>query len=237
MPGEHHEFQVARLNHISKGYTTTSWASNLSFPKDQVQLDQYKERLPNFHDTLSFCWYLQGSSNVINSVALFSDWDKTALNLSLPQGKCHNQQLRTMLQWKPAFRPQSINSSSLNSQGRGSPPHPAATPLLLGAAVPAARTPGWLTRHHLIHQACHPKHRAYQEPSSTHTLGCKLCWFKSQFEAFAAGAASAKAIPSATAHKSSPFSSFKHPLAGPTVRCLGTTTASFQERETKKLKL
>lgn len=165
MPGEHYEFQVAHLNHISKGYITTSWASNLGFPKDQVQLHQYKAGLPNSHDTLSFCRYLQTSRNVIDSVAPLSDWDKTALNLSLPQGKCHNHHLRNMLQWKPASRPQSINSSSLNLQGRGSSPHSAATPLLLGAAVPAPRTPGWLTRHHLIHQACHPKHRAYQEPS------------------------------------------------------------------------
>lgn len=36
--------------------------------------------------------------------------------LSLPQGKCHNQCLKSMLQWESASRPWFMNSSSLNSQ-------------------------------------------------------------------------------------------------------------------------
>lgn len=42
MSGEHHEFKVAHVNHISKGSTPTSGFQAQEFPKGQVQLDQHR---------------------------------------------------------------------------------------------------------------------------------------------------------------------------------------------------
>lgn len=120
-----------------------------------------------------------------------------------------------------------MNSSCLNSQSRGSPPHPAAHPTLLGAAVPAARTPGWLLRHHLIHQLATQVTELTEIEFNAYTKVQTVLvqeLMHSHFDFFAAGAASAIATPSATAHKSSLSSSLKHPLAGLIVRYLGTTT-------------
>lgn len=156
MSGEHHEFKVACVKHVSKGCTPTSQAFKLkSFPRARSNWTNTGQGQHNPCEAQPFFnQYLQRSTTVIDSVAPVSDWDKTALNLSLPQGKRHNQCLRSMLQWESASRPWFTNSSSLNSQGRGSPPHPVAHPTLLlpGVAVPAARTPGWLIRHRLILQ-------------------------------------------------------------------------------------
>lgn len=118
-----------------------------------------------------------------------------------------------------------MNSSSLNSEGRGSHLHPAAQPTLLlqGATIPAARTPGWLIGHQPAIQSTELTRTELNTYARLQTVVVQEP-MHSCFEVFAAGAARAVAISSATACKSSLFSSFKHPLTGLTARYLGTTT-------------
>ena len=236
---------MAHVNHFSKGYTTTSRTSNDSFPRTRSSWTNTGQGGPNSHEAQSFFpQYLQRSRNVIDSVAPFSDWDKTALNLSLPQGKCHNQCLRNMLQWESASRPWFMSTRraevALHTQ---LPTPPFSSWVLLSLQLGhlgGSSDTTWFT----------------SLPSKPQSLpGIKFNTYTrlqtvfvqelihSRFEVFAAGAASAIAVQSATAHKSSFFRLFQASTHWPHCQISGhnyrvdARPASFQERKNKKLKL